>query len=143
MRSPSQLVKLLAFVCPPYSLKLSRNEPMAVAFSCFSVLHSRSESKREHEQMGLTVISAFPVAISPLLRCDSSIDSAVWFALSSSSIKLPSDLATLSGAVMAWRPETRFRRLGGNHRRERGQQLQRISRSRWRCGCTAVPSRGE
>ena len=104
MRSPSQLVKLLAFVCPPYSFTLSRNEPMAVAFSCFSVLRSRSESKREHEQMGLTVISAFLVAISPLLRCDSSIDSAVWFALSSSSIKLPSDIATLSGTVMAWRP---------------------------------------
>ena len=75
---------------------------MAVAFNRFAVLRGRS--KREHKQMGLTMISAFPVAISPLLRCGSSIDSAVRFALSSSSIKLPSILATLSGAVMVRRP---------------------------------------
>ena len=54
--------------------------------------------------MGVTLISVFPVAISPLLRYDSSIDSAVWFALSSSLIRLPSDPGTLSGAVMARRP---------------------------------------
>ena len=42
-------------------------------FGRFSVLRSRS--KREHEQMALTVISDFPVAVSPLLRCDSNIDS--------------------------------------------------------------------